>query len=76
MSVLQLHQGLYSRAATDEAIKLFGEAARIVLSEVEPYYRLEIDAIDEEDDVEAITAEFANYVLALTVEEKRAGHPD
>ncbi len=74
MNVLQLHQALYSREATDKAIVLFSEAARIVLEETAPYYRLEITAQDTEDDEEAITAEFANYVLALTVEEKRAGH--
>lgn len=75
MSVLQLHQALYSREATDQAIVLFSEAARIVLEETAPYYRLEITAQDADDDVEEITSEFANYVLALTVEEKRAGHP-
>jgi hypothetical protein len=67
---LAFHHLLYSARAIDESLQVFSEHAQIVREERMPYFELEITAPDDE---RSIASELANYVLALTIEERRSG---
>ena len=71
MRRLRLHQELYSAPAVEEASAVFASHAKVCLREEKPYFDLEITAANAETDEDVLAGELANYVLALTVEEKR-----
>ena len=72
MRTLRFHQNLYSAVALDRSIEAFAEVANFERHERSPYYEVEITAADDADESE-IVSELGNYVLALTIEERRAG---
>jgi len=68
---LAFHHLLYSGRAIEESMQVFAEHAQIVREERMPYFELEVTAPD--GDEQAVTGELANYILALTIEERRSG---
>ena len=70
MTQLRFHHDVYSTVALDEAIEVFKDHGELTRSEKLPYYEVEVSAPEGTDEAE-LAGEFGNYVLALTVEEKR-----
>ena len=72
MKTIRFHHELYSVRAIERSMVVFAEHAGIELKHELPYYRVDLSAkqADTEDEV---VAEFANYALALTAEERRSG---
>ena len=75
MRTIRFHHELYSTRAIERSRSVFVEHASIELIQELPYYRAEITA-QQVDAEEEVAAEFANYVLALTAEERRSGGAD
>jgi hypothetical protein len=66
---LQLHRKLYRPAALETATEAFGDLASISVLRSDRYFIVTFTEVDP--DVEAVlTQEFANYVLAETVESR------
>ena len=66
---LQLHRKLYKAAALDIATEAFAELATISVARDDRYFLVSFTQVDP--DVEEVLAqEFANYVLAETVESR------
>jgi len=72
MARLKFHREAYSKAALDEASEVFAEHASIETTESAPYLEVELEPKEGVEAAE-LEGEFMNYVLALTIEEKRAG---
>ena len=69
---LRLHFELYSRQAVTATCEVFAVCADIKSTENAPYFHLALTAKDGAD-IDEITNEFGNYVLGLTIEERRSG---
>ena len=72
MKTIRFHHELYSTRAIERSREVFADHASIDLIQELPYYRVELTA-EQADAEEEIAAEFANYALALTAEERRSG---
>jgi hypothetical protein len=72
---LLLHHELYSLRALERTVAAFAEAGDVQLGHEMPYYRATVSGATPEVE-EELAGELANYALALTVEEKRAGEPE
>lgn len=72
MAVLRFHYDVYSKNAIEAAIEAFGEVASSELKDAAPYFEVELSPKEDADEAELI-GEFGNYVLASTIDEKRAG---
>ena len=72
MQKVRLHCELYSVSAIERSMAVFADVASVELRQIMPYYEVEIRSEDSEAE-QAVSGEFANHALALTVEEKRAG---
>jgi hypothetical protein len=72
VKTLRFHHELYSTRAIERSREVFAEHASIELSQELPYYRVELST-QQGDAEQEVAAEFANYVLALTAEERRSG---
>lgn len=69
-----MHHELYSLPAIQAAGEAFSGVATVQVQEQMPYFDVTLEPIPADDESsDALTGEFANYVLGLTVEEKRAG---
>ena len=66
---LELHRKLYRPAALETATEAFGELASISVKRSDRYYVITFTDVDP-DVEEVLTQEFANYVLAETVESR------
>ncbi|MFW5878770.1 MAG: HxsD-like protein [Myxococcota bacterium] len=75
MRALKLHHDLYSSMAVEEACNAFAGHASIESRQEKPYFELSISATDGADEDELV-GELANYILALTVEEKRGAREE
>jgi len=75
VKTIRFHHELYSTRAIDRSRGVFAEHASIEVIQELPYYRVELTA-QQVDAEEEVAAEFANYVLALTAEERRSGDAD
>ena len=73
MADLKLHHEVYSGRAVEEAANAFAEAAEVEVHQKMPYFEVSLRPKDEETDLSELRGEFANYVLALTIEERRGG---
>jgi hypothetical protein len=71
---LRFHHELYSLWALERTVAAFAEAGQVQLHQEMPYYRATVSGETLEVEAE-LAGELANYALALTVEEKRAGEP-
>jgi len=67
---LRFHQLVYTRAAIAASAAAFEGHAQVSVTEQDPYHEVELEVADPEA-TDELLGEFANYVLALTVEEKR-----
>ncbi|RMG11516.1 MAG: hypothetical protein D6729_17895 [Deltaproteobacteria bacterium] len=74
MADLRLHHLVYSGRALEEASQAFAEVAEVEVRQQMPYFEVTLRAREADTDPEALRGEFANYVLALTIEERRGGH--
>ena len=72
MRTIRFHHELYSTRAIERSMTVFAQHASIELIQELPYYRVEVTS-RRADTEEELAAEFANYVLALTAEERRSG---
>ncbi|MFW6369072.1 MAG: HxsD-like protein [Myxococcota bacterium] len=72
---MKLHHDLYSTMALEEACKAFAGHASIETRQEKPYFELSVTATSGADEDELV-GELANYILALTVEEKRGTRGD
>jgi hypothetical protein len=75
VKTIRFHHELYSTRAIERSRSVFAEHASIELVQELPYYRVDLTA-QQVDAEEEVAAEFANYVLALTAEERRSGDAD
>ena len=66
---LQLNRKLYRAAALQTAIEAFGELATISVQRDDRYFQISFAEVDP-DVKEVLVQEFANYVLAETVESR------
>ena len=72
MQSVRLHCELYSAEAIERSMTVFAGVATLELRQDMPYFEVVLNSQDP-DAEPGIAGEFANYALALTVEEKRAG---
>jgi len=71
MISLQFHTEVYSAKAIEEASAAFEEVATVQTSEQKPYFKVEITSAEADSDEQELADELANYILGLTIEEKR-----
>ena len=69
---MRFHYELYSSKAIETACEIFHECGTFSREEDAPYYMISVVPSADEDPDE-IVREFTNYVLGLTIEERRAG---
>ena len=72
MISIRLHHEIYSAEAIDHAAEAFSGVARGVRIDEMPYYSLSIDVLEGADERE-VTQELGNYILGLTIDERRGG---
>jgi hypothetical protein len=72
MRTLRFHHEIYSAEAIEEALRAFEAHAELSHRQEAPYFEVTLTAKSAADEA-ALAGELSNYVLALTVEEKRAG---
>lgn len=62
---------LYERSALDEATKTYADFATIEVEAGEDAWTVTFDGVDKDVEPEVLASEFANFVLAETVQRKR-----
>ena len=72
MHSVRLHHQLYSAEAIERTIAVFNDVGTFELRHDMPYYEVSLTG-EEADQEGTLAGEFANYALAETIEEKRAG---
>lgn len=76
-SVRSFDKSLYLKAAIDEALEAYGDFATMRVEGVaagdtdEGAWRVAFSEVDEDFGAEMLASEFANFVLAKTIERKR-----
>ena len=68
-ATLQLHRKLYRASALNTAMEAFAELATISVQRDDRYFQVSFTEMDP-DVEEVLVQEFANYVLAETVESR------
>jgi hypothetical protein len=70
MPTMRFHRDLYAVAAVDEAIRVFGGHGAFSRKAESSYEEVVLEATEPTDERQLV-GEFANYVLALTIEKNR-----
>ena len=72
MKILRFHEELYSAEALDRAVAVFEGHASVERKQEKPYAIAVLSARASESE-DRLAGEFANWVLALTAEQRLAG---
>ncbi len=67
----RFHRKLYVMAAIQDALSAYEDFAEMNLERGDEAWTVSFSKVDEDYEAEMIASEFANYVLAGTVERKR-----
>lgn len=67
------HKKLYKLAAIQEAMEVYADFATLALERDDEAWTVTFDGADEEFGADTLASEFANYVLAETIQRVRQG---
>ncbi len=70
-SARQFDKKLYAREALDEAVTAFDDFATMAVDRAGDAWTVEFSEIDPDFEAEELASEFANFVLAGTIQRKR-----
>lgn len=65
------HATLYVEGAIEDAVAAYDGFATMTVETSDDAWTVRFEAVDEDFDPEVLASEFANYVLAQTIERKR-----
>ncbi len=72
MLTLRFHRELYSEEAIRNSMEAYAGHARIEIRSEEPYALVDLEPLGEDLAPALLGQEFANHVLARTIEERRS----